>query len=177
MIHITAIQNSHELPQALYESLLGFVSDARKQRAKKFIRREDACRSIVGEVLAQYSVGKTARVPAKTVTFCVDSFGKPHADLDDQIHFSISHSKSWVVCTVDSGPVGIDVEYVRDYDPEVAKRFYHPHEYAALIALPEPEETEGFSTCGRSRKAISRRLEKDFHCRLTALKFCLKMAG
>jgi 4'-phosphopantetheinyl transferase len=144
MIHITAIQNPHDLPPALYESLLGFVSEDRKRRVKKFVRRQDACRSIVGEVLAKYCVGKAARVPAKTITFYADPFGKPHADLEKQIHFSVSHSKTWVVCAIDGGPVGIDVEYVRDYDPEVAKRFYHPHEYAALIALPEPERNGRF---------------------------------
>jgi 4'-phosphopantetheinyl transferase len=145
MLHIAAIQNSHDLLPALYESLLGFMSDSRKQRVKKFFRREDACRSLVGEVLAKYSVGKTAGVPPSTISFRVDSFGKPHANLrEKEIQFSISHSGSWVVCAVDGSPVGIDVERVRQYDPDIAKRFYHPNEYAALIALPEHERTGRF---------------------------------
>jgi 4'-phosphopantetheinyl transferase len=144
MVHITAIQNSHDLAPELYEFLLGFVSDDRKQRVKKFFRHEDACRSIVGEVLAKYSVAKAAGISAKTVSFQVDSFGKPHAELEKEIHFSLSHSGSWVVCAVDSGPVGIDVEFIRHYDPDIAKRFYHPNEYAAIIALPEHERTNRF---------------------------------
>jgi 4'-phosphopantetheinyl transferase len=145
MVHITAIQNSHDLPPALYESLLGFVSDDRRQRVKKFFRREDACRSIVGEALAKYCVGKAAGVPPDTISFRVDSFGKPHLDLrEKEIQFSVSHSGSWVVCAVDEGPVGIDVERVRKYDPDIAKRFYHPNEYTALIALPEHERNDRF---------------------------------
>jgi 4'-phosphopantetheinyl transferase len=182
MLHLAAIQNSHDLLPALYESLLGFVSDDRKQRVKKFFRREDACRSIVGEVLAKYSVGKAAGVPPDTISFRVDSFGKPHAILEKEIQlkslavnceassipreddlliaarlipeptprnalaveFSISHSGSWVVCAVDEGPVGVDVERVRKYDPDIAKRFYHPNEYAAISALPEHERTGRF---------------------------------
>jgi 4'-phosphopantetheinyl transferase len=144
MVYIAAIKDSHDLLPSLYESLLAFVSDSRKRRAKKLIRREDACRSIVGEVLAQYCVGKAARIPAKTVTFHVDSFGKPHANLERQIHFNVSHSKSWVVCAVDRGPIGIDVEYMREFDPDVAKRFFHPHEYAALAALPEKRRNDRF---------------------------------
>jgi 4'-phosphopantetheinyl transferase len=144
MVQITALQNSQYLQPALYESLLGFVSEDRKQRVKKFIRRKDACRSVIGEVLAKYCIAKAAGISVKTVSLHVDSFGKPLVDLDDQIHFNVSHSKSWVVCAVDSVPVGIDVEYVRRHDPDVAKRFYHPNEYAALNALPEAERNGRF---------------------------------
>jgi 4'-phosphopantetheinyl transferase len=145
MVRITAINYSHDLPPALYESLLGFVSDDRKQRVKKFFRHEDACRSIVGEVLAKYCVGKTAGVPPSTISFRIDSFGKPHADLrEKEIQFSVSHSGSWVVCAVDEGMVGIDVERVRKYDPDIAKRFYHLNEFAALIALSEQERNSRF---------------------------------
>jgi 4'-phosphopantetheinyl transferase len=145
MVHIAAIQNSHDLLPELYESLLDFVSDDRKQRVKKFFRRQDACRSIVGEVLAKYCVGKAAGVSPDTISFRIDSFGKPHSDLrDKEIQFSVSHSGSWVVCAVDGGPVGIDVERVRKYDPDIAKRFYHPNEYAVLSALPEQERNSRF---------------------------------
>jgi 4'-phosphopantetheinyl transferase len=144
MVYIAVIQDSHDLPPALYDSLLGFVSDNRKLRVKRFLRREDACRSIVGEVLAKYCVGKAAGIPAKTVTFQVDSFGKPHANVERQIQFSVSHSKSWVACAVGSGPVGIDVEYMREFDSGIAERFFHPGEYAALVALPGERRRERF---------------------------------
>jgi 4'-phosphopantetheinyl transferase len=144
MALLIGVPNSNDLPPALYDSLLGFVSDNRKQRVKRFLRREDACRSIVGEVLAKYCVGKAAGIPAKTITFQVDSFGKPHANVERQIQFSVSHSKSWVACAVGSGPVGIDVEYMREFDSGIAERFFHPGEYAALVALPEERRKERF---------------------------------
>ena len=160
MVQIIALQNAHDLPPALFESLLGFVSEDRKQRAKKFIRREDACRSVIGEVLAKYCVAKAAGISVKAVSFHVDSFGKPHANLERQIHFSVSHSKSWVVCAVDRSPIGIDVEYMREFDPDVAKRFFHPHEYAALNALPEAERNGRFLDLWTIKESYSKALGK-----------------
>jgi 4'-phosphopantetheinyl transferase len=144
MMRLFALPNSHDLQPALYDMLLNCVSDLRKQRVKKFVRREDACRSILGEVLAKYSVAGAAGIPADTVTFTVDSFGKPHMNREIPIHFNVSHSGSWVMCAVDNAPIGIDVEKVRHYDPDLAKRFYHPYEYDSLIALPEHERNGRF---------------------------------
>jgi 4'-phosphopantetheinyl transferase len=140
---------------------------------KKFIRREDACRSIVGEVLAKYCVGKAAGIPAKMVTFEVDSLGKPHANLEEQVHFSVSHSKSWVVCAVGSGPVGIDVEYMRAYDSGIAERFFHPGEYAALVALPEERRKERFYDLWTIKESYIKALGKGLSLALDSFEILL----
>jgi 4'-phosphopantetheinyl transferase len=144
MVFVAAVSDSRDLHDSLYDSLLAVVSDGRKQRAGTYLRREDACRSIAGEALAKYCVGRVSGVSPGTISFHADIFGKPHVEKIRGVHFNISHSGSWAVCAVDLAPVGIDVEHVRHRDLNVAKRFFHPNEYAALAALPEPRRTGRF---------------------------------
>jgi len=45
---------------------------------------------------------------------------------------------------VGSGPVGIDVEYMRAYDSGIAERFFHPGEYARACRFAEERRKERF---------------------------------
>ena len=166
MISITAIENSSDLDDRIYASFLELVSPQRKQRAKRFLRREDACRCIIGEVLAKYCVAVRERIPINEIVFHSDEFGKPRIASTKTMDFSISHSKSWVVCAIDNGPVGIDVEHVHDHDSAIAKRFFHPDEYAMLCALPEDEKKAKFYELWTLKESYIKAIGKGLSCPL-----------
>lgn len=58
--------------------------------------------------------------------------GKPYIE-GEPVHFNLSHSGGVAVLAVSDGPVGVDVEPMRDIRPEVIKRYMG-------IELSEPEE-------------------------------------
>lgn len=57
-----------------------------------------------------YSIGKTTA-------------GKPYLTDRTDVHFNISHSRNYAVCAVSDRPVGIDIEFIREIDIRVIKRF------------------------------------------------------
>jgi 4'-phosphopantetheinyl transferase len=144
MMLITAISNADNLSVEQYDNLLRVISDSRKDRVKRFLRREDACRSIVGEALARYCISKFWNIPALAIEFLTDEFGKPHVSNKEKIHFSISHSHEWVVCAVSNTPVGIDVEKIHKHDPGIAKRFFHEKECEYIESLPDSSKDNAF---------------------------------
>ncbi len=66
-----------------------------------------------------------------------NAFGKP--ELPGGMQFNLSHAGDYAVLATCSGSVGVDVERMRPIDSmRIAKRFFHPDEYAYLSSLPDP---------------------------------------
>ena len=67
-----------------------------------------------------------------------DPGGKPRLRRHPGIHFNLSHSGRWVACAVHRGPVGLDVEEVRDRNPLPAERVLAPAELRRFAQLRPP---------------------------------------
>ena len=118
-----AVKLDFPMNPSLFESLLCVVSEERRQRVKRFLRHEDACRSVVGEALARRCIGQREKVSPQSISFTYNEHGKPGLALPCTIHFNVSHSGKWVVCAVDDRPIGADVERIHDVDDDISKRF------------------------------------------------------
>ena len=137
MVSMAAVEFGSKLTDNCYSSFLTLVSPERKNRAAAFKRREDAYRSVIAEVLARYCIAGREKVPPESIVFQNNTFGKPFVELPGKTLFNISHSDSWVVCAIDDGPIGIDIERIHPPDFEMAKRFFHPDEFSEMIGLPK----------------------------------------
>ena len=67
--------------------------------------------------------------------------GKPMLDGHPDIHFSLSHCRLAVACSLSDTPVGIDVETHDHYDPQVAQRVMNQQEMHLIITSANPEVT------------------------------------
>jgi 4'-phosphopantetheinyl transferase len=139
-----AVHLDFPMTDSLFKALLASVSEERRQRAKRFLRHEDACRSVAGEALARYCIGQREKVPARGIFFTLNEHGKPGVDLPGKTQFNVSHSGSWVVCAVDNGTVGVDVERIHGVDFEISKRFFGPAEHEDLALLSGEAKKERF---------------------------------
>ncbi|MDR0544439.1 MAG: 4'-phosphopantetheinyl transferase superfamily protein [Odoribacteraceae bacterium] len=63
--------------------------------------------------------------------------GKPYVAGAESAHFNISHSGEFVAAAFSNKEVGIDIERRGRVRLDVAARFFHPEEVAALLAIPE----------------------------------------
>lgn len=72
------------------------------------------------------------------------AYGKPYIDGYPWFHYSLSHSGRWVLCASDTRPVGADIQEMRPFKLQVAKRFYSQDEYDRLLALGASGQPEGF---------------------------------
>lgn len=96
------------------------------------------CSAPVGErsgsaaayALLEYAVGKSYGIPMPAVR--KQSGGKPYFPDRPDIHFSLSHAKTHVLCAVSDFPVGVDIETVRHVRQGVAERVCVPDELCAF---------------------------------------------
>ncbi|KAG6334150.1 hypothetical protein ID866_4938 [Astraeus odoratus] len=105
-------------PDSLYHNALSLVDQAAQLKIKRFLRREDACRSLIGNLLPRVLLTKRG-VPKEVLTFAATDAGKPYCTapgIDPPLGFNVTHDEGVVAMafgTGDLGPpafnVGIDV--------------------------------------------------------------------
>lgn len=124
----------HETVQTLMS-----LAPAEKQiRIRRQRVRQNADNMLVGAALARYLLWQEFRIPY-TAKIAYGPHGKPYlADYPD-IHFNISHSGQYVVCAVCDRPVGIDIQEMVPYRPEVAASVCNLTEMAQLNVSAERE--------------------------------------
>ena len=81
--------------------------------------------SLLAEAYKDY-----ARAPLPKILKLIT--GKPFAPDDPEFHFSISHSKTHVVCALSKSPVGVDTETHRPIKQTVIEKLTTPSELAGL---------------------------------------------
>lgn len=82
-------------------------------------------------------------------------YGKPYMKGYDDFQYSLSHSGEWTVCAVNIMPIGADIQEMKSWKMQLAKRFYHADEYDRLLAIKENDSdrrTRSFTAYGRQRK-------------------------
>lgn len=60
------------------------------------------------------------------------------------VFYNLSHSGDYLVCGLSDREVGIDIQQIGKYRPEVVRRFFHPHEIKNLETCEEELRTDLF---------------------------------
>lgn len=68
--------------------------------------------------------------------------GKPFLRHYPEIHFSISHSKDYAICSIGNEELGNDIEWVRNGKENVAKRFFAAEELEWIEKAPDYGEKD-----------------------------------
>lgn len=160
-IYILKINNESNLND--FKKLLCFVSDEKKARIHRFLRPEDAFRSLSADVMVRYALCKRLGVKNKDLIFSTNEYGKPNLLTPRGTHFNISHSKNWVICAIDDNPVGIDVEVTKSIDYKIAKEFFSSDEYSDLMLQPEEMRSKYFYLVWTLKESYVKAEGKGFH--------------
>ncbi len=70
--------------------------------------------------------------------------GKPYLPDYPQIHFNVTHSENMVLAVFADKEVGCDIEYTKEADLELAKRFFCPEEYEFIAGLEGERKDNAF---------------------------------
>ena len=103
-----------------YEKHLSSLPTWRKEKALQYKKLDDRKRSVLAFVLFQRALREEYGIN-EVPEFVYNEFGKPSLP-NLPIHFSLSHCKDAVACAVSNNNIGIDVESVISYNPDVARR-------------------------------------------------------
>lgn len=132
------------LSQEETERLMSFISPEKREKCRRFYHKEDAHRTLLGDVLVRSVISGQYQLDKADIRFSAQEYGKPCIPDLPNAHFNISHSGRWVVCAFDSQPIGIDIEKMKPISLEIAKRFFSKTEYSDLLAKNKDEQTVYF---------------------------------
>ena len=146
--------NIQGLTSQEYDRWYELMDEEKKARVDRFRFVEDTKRTVAGEMLARKAISKWCNVPAESVVFGKNNYGKPFAK-DLAVEFNVSHSGDMVVCAVSDRPVGIDVEQIRPMRDSVAKRICSQEEldYWSAPSISEAERLNRFFEIWTAKEA------------------------
>ena len=132
---IIAVKTPDSLPESDFEHILSFLPEERVLRIRKFHFMKSALHTLAGEMIVRTWVSKKTSISPQSLNFIRDQFGKPSLSDNTDLFFNIAHSGHWVAAAFDCQDIGIDVEFMREIDIAIAKRFFNVKEYETLIQM------------------------------------------
>lgn len=70
--------------------------------------------------------------------FIYNAHGKPSLDGQPNIHFNISHCRQAVAVAISSQPIGIDIESIGRYKPQLAQHVMNDNELQQIAQATDP---------------------------------------
>ena len=120
------------------EQALAQVSEQRRTYALRYRKESDQRLSVAAWLLLQQALRDEFGIEEPPV-FHYTETGKPLLCGHDDIHFNLSHCDNAVACAVGRNPVGIDVESIDRYSPELLPVTMSETEQQQILAAPRPE--------------------------------------
>lgn len=110
------------------EQVCNTLTPSRKARIERIKRADARAASLAGEWLVRRLSGG--------IPVACEKSGRPYLEGCDK-HISISHSGEYVACAISDGPVGIDIEKIKEYDPRLKDRVCTEAEREYVDADPD----------------------------------------
>ena len=126
---LTYILNTEPLNnRELFEEKLSLVDDTRKNKVLRLPPSSQRTSLGAGLLIREF-VGE------------ITTYNKQGKPLSNTTQFNISHSGKFVVLSVSSAPVGVDIEVMQRNRNEIAKRFFANDEYRQIEESENQDET------------------------------------
>ena len=109
--------------ESFYRDAFLYLSGDRQQKALRYRNAADRLSCILGDYLLRKAVSEETGIDLNRVCLSHTANGKPcvaHPE-NSGLHVSLSHSDGFVIIAIDTSPVGIDIEAIRDVDDAVKK--------------------------------------------------------
>lgn len=145
-----------------FSFLLDSLSEEKRCRIARFVRREDALRGLFGEWLVRKVAAEKCGMNPEEFEIGVSKYGKPYFSNFSKMHFNISHAGAWVLAAFAGEPVGVDVEAVRPIDLNVTSLVFSKQECSTLFALPPEKQLDYFFRLWTLKESLVKALGKGF---------------
>lgn len=143
-MNIYSVKLPNTLSNDEFHHYLNEISIKKQKKIRRYIRRENAIRTLFGELLIRTIIDREKVTTNNLFSFSYNEYGKPYIQDVSNFHFNISHSGNWVVCATDNKPIGLDIELIKPINLEVAKRFFTAEEYEYIINQPPDNQLSCF---------------------------------
>lgn len=129
-----------EVPESFCMSADKWLSAYRREKLARLRVPSLAQASVGAELLLIRALkDRLGEIPLPLEIDC-DKQGKPYLT-DHEIQFNLSHSGRYAACALGEMPLGVDIQLLRSYSPELIRRCFTTAEQRMLMESPEPERT------------------------------------
>lgn len=132
-----------------YEKAIIAISDYRRQKIDKLKNAEDKKRSLAAAIALNAALTEYG-LEERTMEYELGKQGKPYFRNHSEIHFSLSHSGDYAICSIGPCEIGNDIERVRSGREKVAQRFFAKEELDWIYGTEVPgakDLQEAFNDC------------------------------
>lgn len=141
---IYTVKSSYRMDSNYFNALIKYLTHEERDTINRYLKWEDGQRGLIGKILIRSLICNSYGFKNDDIYFLENEFGKPYFTGVKDLHFNISHSGEWIVCAIDSNPIGIDVEEINDIDLCIAHRFFTMEEHRDLMELDEKYRLDYF---------------------------------
>lgn len=154
--------------ERLYAAAFAMAGPTRQRRADAFRFPKDRRLCLGAGLLLSHAIREAGFALGEPEA---GEYGKP-AFPGSGFHFNLSHSGDWVLCAAAGHEVGCDIERIGRADLSVAKRFFAPGEYAAILASPEEERNVLFYRFWTLKESFVKATGFGLHLPLDGFEIC-----
>ena len=136
------------------------LSNDERARQQSFVSPELRRRFLAARAGLRTLLGRHLDRDPRSLSFATNAFGKPRLAGGGPVHFNLSHCEERAVLAISNAEVGIDLERERPIEHvDLARRYFHPHEVAAITASPdEAEQRRAFFLIWTLKEAVVKAL-------------------
>ena len=127
-IDVTQFEN-----ETLFREKLNLLSPCRQRKIAQLKQEKDRHRSLGAGLALDHALGVYGNgLRERDMEYVFGEWGKPSLRDYPEIHFSLSHSGAYAMCSIGGSLVGNDIEWIRPGRLKVAERFFTAQELAFL---------------------------------------------
>ncbi|MDE5597571.1 MAG: 4'-phosphopantetheinyl transferase superfamily protein, partial [Lachnospiraceae bacterium] len=127
--------------EGVFDKALQAVSPYRRQKIALLKHKKDKNRSL-GAALSLNAALKAYDLEERSMEYDLEKQGKPVFRYYPEIHFSLSHSGDFAICSIGEEEIGNDIERVRSGKERVAERFFAKEELSWIQNTESSEEKD-----------------------------------
>lgn len=128
-----------------FKNIMDKINSDKREKIHKFIFIKDKIRALVSEILLRTIFIKDFGLSDKNIEISRNEYGKPYLQEYEEFNFNISHSGDFVVCAIDSNPIGVDIEQITDIDfKSIMKSFFQEDDIEFVLSGDESQQLHRF---------------------------------
>lgn len=139
MIYTYFIDVSQLDNESLFRDKLNLLSPYRQQKIALLKHEKDKYRSLGAGIALDHAL-ETYGLKEKSIEYEFGEWGKPTLKYHPNIHFSLSHSGDYAICSIGDKAMGNDIELIKQGRLKVADRFFAKEELDWMYAVQDEEE-------------------------------------
>lgn len=133
-IDVTQLEN-----EMLFRERCNLLSPYRQQKIALLKHEKDKNRSLGAGIALDHAL-ETYGLKERSVEYEFGEWGKPSLKYHPNIHFSLSHSGDYAICSIGDKAMGNDIELIKQGHLKVADRFFAQEELDWMYAACDEDE-------------------------------------